>query len=570
MSEKTDDVKNIVAMSEDKSILKSKQIHDGSFSDELAFAVCVNGESIEKYKKIAEKQFGKDTYTNMVLFIQTLQQQISRRQFTNTSLLSLKHLGKNAGMSEDAIDMIIDHFNNKVEEELRILEENEYWNNCPKNNRNSLLGYLRKYPQGRYVKEAHSQIRIIEKEEIVKREDMDSWKKVNQNDKHQLKEYLIKYPTGKYVDRARLKIAELERIEKEAIEESRFFNQCHTQRDYMNYLSKYPNGAYYAKAKTIIEESERKEAEKTRRATEENRAYNLCKDKKDYQNYLRDYPNGKYIYEAKTKIQELEFKDYLRQEETKSWNQCNHNDKQSLKDYLKKYPNGTYAIQAKSHIAEIERIESDAIEESRMYNQCRSRVDYMDYLRKYPNGYYKRKAMYEIDILDKASKKEKDSYIKEQETYEQCKTIDDYLHYISLYPEGKYVLRARNKIEHLEKIKIIKSNNQQKQKEKKQDEGAKEKRTRFKKKWMLVPLYFTVASLFLGIFDKHPATIGSAIALYGQISQYRADEKKPKAMMCFYIGAIIMIIAGFIVGIQWEMGLFILILAAITSYIYRK
>ena len=405
----------------DQSILNSAEKKSESYLDDLAFAICVNGESIEKYKKIVEKKYGTDVYSNMVQFVQTSQQQVSRRQFTNTSILSLKHLGKNAGMSGDAIEMIIDHFNSKVKEERRIHEEDECWNNCPKNNRDALLGYLRKYPKGRYVKDAHANLKIIEKEENAKREEMTFWKQVNQNDKHLLKAYLIKYPTGKYVDRARLKIAELERIEKEAIGESRFFNQCHTQRDYMNYLSKYPNGAYYAKAKTIIEELERKEAVKIHRATEENRAYNLCKDKKDYQNYLRDYPNGKYSYEAETKIRELEFKDYLRQEETKFWNQCNHNDKQSLKDYLKKYP----------------------------------------------HGYYRNKAMYEIDMLDKASKKESDAYVKEQKTYEHCKTKDDYLHYISLYPNGKYVSMARNKIEHLEKIERIKEGiKKEKEKEK--------------------------------------------------------------------------------------------------------
>lgn len=437
----------------DKTLLNSKHNQGDSYLDDLAFAVSVNGESLEKYKKIVEKKYGTDTYAGMEQFAMTLQQQVNRGQFTNTSLLNLKYVGKNAGLSEDAIDMITDYFDSKVKEEQRIHKEDEYWNNCPKNDRNALLGYLKKYPKGRYVAEAHARLNIIHREDAIQA-DMTSWKKVNKNNKRQLKEYLKQFPAGQYVTLAESLIEDLERIEKEAIAENRMFNQCRTQRDYMDYLSKYPNGAYSAKAKSFIEEFGRKEIE-------ESRAFNLCKDKRDYQDYIKKYPNGKYAKEAQTKIKAIENADNRKREETEYWNKCNHSDKQSLKAYLRKYPNGMYAIQAKSHVADIERIENDAIEESRMYNQCRSKSDYLDYLQKYPNGYYRNKAMYEIDMLHKASQKERNSFIQEQETYEQCKTKDDYLRYLSLYPNGKFAARAKNKIEHLEKIEKIKEKQQE-------------------------------------------------------------------------------------------------------------
>ena len=224
--------------------------------DDLAFAVCVNGESLEKYKKIVEKKYGTDVYSNMVQFANTLHQQVARRQFTNTSLLSLKFLGKNAGLSEMAIDMIVEHLRGEFREEQL-------------------------------------------KEERRKNEETAFWKQCNPNNKYQLQEYLKKYPTGLFAEHAVSLIADLERIEKMAIEESRVFNQCRTQRDYMNYLSKYPNGAYVTKAKVIIEDLGRKEIE-------ENREYNLCKDKSDYLGYLRKYPNGKYVKEAQEKIKVLE------------------------------------------------------------------------------------------------------------------------------------------------------------------------------------------------------------------------------------------------------------------------
>lgn len=442
----------------DKSIFNSKQNQGESYLDDLAFAVCVNGESLEKYKKIVEKQHGNDAYANMSQFVQTLRQQVERGQFTNTSLLNLKYLGKNAGMSEEAIDMIIDHFNSKVKEEQLIREEDEYWKHCDHNDKHALLEYSRKYPKGRYVKEAHAKINDINKEENAKREENAFWKQCNPNDKRQLNEYLKKYPKGIFVAYAKSLIADLERIEKTAIEESRVFNQCRTQRDYMNYLSKYPNGAYSTKAKTIIEDIGRKEIE-------ENRAYNLCKDKKDYLDYIRKYPNGKYVKEAQEKIKTWGIDDNRKREETAFWNLCSPNDKSRLQEYLRKYPNGMYVIRAKSLIADLERFEKAAIEESRMYNQCRTRADYMEYLRQYPNGLYKSQAQSKINEFDIAAARERETYIQEQKIYDECKTKDDYLHYLNLYPNGKFVSRAHNKIEHFEKIAKIKKDVQKEKKE---------------------------------------------------------------------------------------------------------
>ena len=121
-------------------------------------------------------------------------------------------------------------------------------------------------------------------------------------------DYVRKYPKGKYVGRAKSLVAELEKKEKDAIEESRAFNQCRTQSDYMNYLNKYPIGAYSDKAKAIVEEFELKEIE-------ENRVYNLCKDKSDYLAYLRKYPNGKYVKEAHAKINVLECEEKRKREQ---------------------------------------------------------------------------------------------------------------------------------------------------------------------------------------------------------------------------------------------------------------
>lgn len=278
----------------DKSILNSKRSQSVSYLDDLAFAVCISSESLEKYKKIVEKQYGNDVYVYMDQFSKALQQQVKHMQFTSTSLLNLKYIGKNAGMSENAIDMIIDYFNSKIKKEQLYQEEDEYWNKCHYNDKEALLGYLLKHPQGRYVKDAQAKINTIDKQENTKREDTAFWKQCSPNNKLQLKKYLQKYPKGVYATRAISLIADLERMEKKAVEESRVFNQCHTPRDYMTYLGKYPNGVYSAKAKAIIADFERKEAE-------ESRIYNLCKNKRDYLDYVKRYPNGRYVNDAQKK-----------------------------------------------------------------------------------------------------------------------------------------------------------------------------------------------------------------------------------------------------------------------------
>ena len=479
----------------DQSLFNSADKKGESYLDDLAFAVCVNGESLEKYKKIVEKKFGTDVYANMVQFANTLHQQVARRQFTNTSLLSLKFIGKNAGLSEMAIDMIVDHLRGEFREEKL-------------------------------------------KEEERKHEDTAFWKLCSPNNKYQLQEYLKKFPTGLFADRAVSLIADLERIEKKAIEESRVFNQCTTQRDYMNYLSKYPNGAYAIKAKAIIEDFGRKEIEENRvynlckekkdyldylkkypngqyekeaqakiaqfikaetsdreetefwshcrpddrhclqvylnkypngkyavqarsfianldrkekEAIEENQLYNRCQTKADYMNYMRKYPNGRYVQAATNKMKLLQDEEKLNNEETEFWNRCRRDDRHCLQAYLNKYPNGKYAVQARSFIANLDRKEKEAIEESRMYNQCRTKIDYLDYLRKYPNGLHKSQAQAKIKEFDKVAAQERAAYVQEKNTYEQCKTKDDYLQYISLYPNGMYVNQARNKIDTIDK-----------------------------------------------------------------------------------------------------------------------
>ena len=247
---------------EDQSILNSTNRKGETYLDDLAFAVCVNGESLEKYKKIVEKKYGTDVYSKMVQFASTIDQHSKRRQFTNTSLLSLKFLGKNAGLSEMAINMIVEH--------------------------------LRDQFQGEQLKE-----------ERRKHEDSAFWNQCSPNSIPQLQEYLRKYPNGMYVTRAKSLIANLERIEKEAVEESRMYNQCRTRIDYMDYLRKYPNGLHKSRAQAKIKEFDKVAAQERAAYVQEKNTYEQCKTKDDYLQYISLYPNGMYVNQARNRIESI-------------------------------------------------------------------------------------------------------------------------------------------------------------------------------------------------------------------------------------------------------------------------
>lgn len=455
----------------DKSIFNSKNNQGESYLDELVFAICVNGESLNKYQKIVQKKLGAEVYANVEQFVKTFQQQVERKQFTNTSLLNLKYLGKNAGLSEEAVNLIVDNAKKQTDKERldkeREIEESRIYTQCK--TKADYQSYVRKYPNSKYVEEAQNKIKTFLSEENKKEEESSFWKKCDQNDKSSLQDYLRKYPNGIYAIQARSKITELEtkeRIEKNAIEESRMFNQCRTMSDYKEYLRKYPKGLFADKAKKLIEEVGQKELE-------EKKFFDFCKDKSDYQNYLRKYPNGKYVKEAQAKIKTFENADRQAGDDTAFWNQCTPRTKQNLQKYLNRYPNGRYAIQAKSKIAEIERIEREAIEDSRMFNQCRTLADYKDYVHKHPTGQYIKKAKEKIKELEPVSREKREIHILELETYKQCKTKEDFQRYLKLYPDGMYRYAAHSKIAHLEKMEVIKAEQQERKKASEQKEAEK-------------------------------------------------------------------------------------------------
>ena len=94
---------------EDESLLNKNPQEAQDYLNELAIAVCINGDRLEKYEKLVTVKFGEEVYANTKSFVDELQRSIERKKFTNTSKVNLSYLGKNAGLSEQTIEKIVEY-----------------------------------------------------------------------------------------------------------------------------------------------------------------------------------------------------------------------------------------------------------------------------------------------------------------------------------------------------------------------------------------------------------------------------------------------------------------------------
>lgn len=103
-------------MKEEQTILNASNQADNEYLNNLAVAVCINGDKLDKYKKIVTKKYGEDVYKNLKQFVNEQHEYLKRKKVTNTSKVNLTFLGKNAGLNEATIDKIIRHVESKIKE----------------------------------------------------------------------------------------------------------------------------------------------------------------------------------------------------------------------------------------------------------------------------------------------------------------------------------------------------------------------------------------------------------------------------------------------------------------------
>ena len=106
-------------MMEEQTILNPNNQADNDYLNNLAVAVCINGDKLDKYKKIVKKKYSKDVYNNLKQFVNELHGHLKRKKITNTSKVNLVYLGENAGLTEPTIDKIIRHVESKIIEKRK-------------------------------------------------------------------------------------------------------------------------------------------------------------------------------------------------------------------------------------------------------------------------------------------------------------------------------------------------------------------------------------------------------------------------------------------------------------------
>lgn len=295
---------------QDESILNKNPQAVQDYLNELAIALCIKGERLEKYEKIAIKRCGSEAYANMMLFVEEVQRSVERGKFTNTSKVNLSYLGKNAGLSENIVNKIIQHFEVEFGEEA-------FWNQCRPNKKTGYKNYLDKYPNGKYASKARAILAEIEMKEAIERSELEEknyWNKCQTSDKSGFLKYLAKYPNGKYASTARSIIANLEKKGRES-EEQECWNRCHDRESYLKYLGQYPDGKYAADARERKKELEKKAKLEREAYVEEQQMWDQCRTKDDYQRYVDRYPRGVYASKAYQKIQQAEKEEKRKKEE---------------------------------------------------------------------------------------------------------------------------------------------------------------------------------------------------------------------------------------------------------------
>lgn len=108
---------------EDVSLIKRQISQDQKYLNDLAKAVCIEGEEFDKYEKMVIKRFGGEKSENLKHFTSELLRSAERKSFSKSSIISLGYLGRNAGLSQETVDAIIKYQQDKFDtEETSTLE----------------------------------------------------------------------------------------------------------------------------------------------------------------------------------------------------------------------------------------------------------------------------------------------------------------------------------------------------------------------------------------------------------------------------------------------------------------
>ena len=96
----------------DESILKKtgRSIDNATYINDCIKEVCLNGDSLTKYKRMIEKQYDAEFYQKCSNFVKEVKRSAKRGKFTTTSLTNLQYLANEIGISQATIDELVNYF----------------------------------------------------------------------------------------------------------------------------------------------------------------------------------------------------------------------------------------------------------------------------------------------------------------------------------------------------------------------------------------------------------------------------------------------------------------------------
>lgn len=98
---------------EDKSIIKNTADINETYIDDCIKEVCLEGDSLTKYKRMIEKLYGAEFYKKCGVFVKEVKHSVNRKKFTQTSIANLNHLANEINVTSSTIETLIDYYTKK-------------------------------------------------------------------------------------------------------------------------------------------------------------------------------------------------------------------------------------------------------------------------------------------------------------------------------------------------------------------------------------------------------------------------------------------------------------------------
>lgn len=102
----------------DESILRKtgSSVDNATYINDCIKEVCLNGDSLTKYKRMIEKQYDAEFYQKCSNFVKEVKRSAKRGKFTQTSLTNLQYLANEIGISQATIDELVNHYSENAPE----------------------------------------------------------------------------------------------------------------------------------------------------------------------------------------------------------------------------------------------------------------------------------------------------------------------------------------------------------------------------------------------------------------------------------------------------------------------